>query len=200
MLVILNIYSIVSERTPRNGQIPLSSHFRCGQYVVDPKGPGGLVIIRREALIWRRTARGDGRATPERNRRLLSTAWHGRVHFGRRPSTTAASSAACGYGGRVTMETVDRVRNFMDRSRDHWKPGALCACGRSREAWRKSRRSSGAQAVDPNRRLRAPPRTTSASTTTGQKYLLFVNTCSEKWVVAQRVGMELANITRARPL
>jgi hypothetical protein len=27
-----------------------------------------------------------------------------------------------------------------------------------------------------------------------QKYLLFVNTCSEKWVIAQRVAMELANI------
>ncbi len=27
-----------------------------------------------------------------------------------------------------------------------------------------------------------------------QKYLLFVNTCSEKWTVAQRVAMELANI------
>ena len=27
-----------------------------------------------------------------------------------------------------------------------------------------------------------------------QKYLLFVTTCGEKWVVAQRVGMELANI------
>src|SRR6266545_7049554 len=27
-----------------------------------------------------------------------------------------------------------------------------------------------------------------------QKYLLFVSTCSEKWVVARRVGMELANI------
>ncbi len=27
-----------------------------------------------------------------------------------------------------------------------------------------------------------------------QKYLLFVNTCSEKWVVANRVGLELANI------
>ena len=27
-----------------------------------------------------------------------------------------------------------------------------------------------------------------------QKYLLFVNTCSEKWEIAQRVGMELANI------
>src|SRR5690606_6019374 len=27
-----------------------------------------------------------------------------------------------------------------------------------------------------------------------QKYLLFVNTCSEKWVVANRVSLELANI------
>ena len=27
-----------------------------------------------------------------------------------------------------------------------------------------------------------------------QKYLLFVNTCTEKWEIAQRVGMELANI------
>ena len=27
-----------------------------------------------------------------------------------------------------------------------------------------------------------------------QKYLLFVNTCSEKWVVAQRVAMELSNL------
>ena len=27
-----------------------------------------------------------------------------------------------------------------------------------------------------------------------QKYLLFVNTCSEKWVIGERVGLELANI------
>ncbi len=27
-----------------------------------------------------------------------------------------------------------------------------------------------------------------------QKYLLFVNTCSEKWVVAQRIAIELANV------
>jgi hypothetical protein len=31
-----------------------------------------------------------------------------------------------------------------------------------------------------------------------QKYLLFVNTCSEKWVVADRVSLELANL-RPRP-
>jgi hypothetical protein len=32
-----------------------------------------------------------------------------------------------------------------------------------------------------------------------QKYLLFVNTCSEKWVVAERVGMELARVTPRPP-
>src|SRR4051795_5380287 len=32
-----------------------------------------------------------------------------------------------------------------------------------------------------------------------QKYLLFVNTCSEKWVVANRVAMELSNISPRPP-
>ena len=32
-----------------------------------------------------------------------------------------------------------------------------------------------------------------------QKYLLFVNTCSEKWVVAERVGSELAHIRPTPP-
>ena len=32
-----------------------------------------------------------------------------------------------------------------------------------------------------------------------QKYLLFVNTCSEKWAVAERVGMELAHINPQPP-
>jgi len=32
-----------------------------------------------------------------------------------------------------------------------------------------------------------------------QKYLLFVNTCSEKWVVAKRVAMELGNISPRPP-
>ncbi len=31
-----------------------------------------------------------------------------------------------------------------------------------------------------------------------QKYLMFVNTCSEKWVVANRVIMELATSIRVR--
>ena len=32
-----------------------------------------------------------------------------------------------------------------------------------------------------------------------QKYLMFVHTCSEKWVVADRVGMELAHIQVTPP-
>jgi hypothetical protein len=32
-----------------------------------------------------------------------------------------------------------------------------------------------------------------------QKYLMFVNTCSEKWVVANRVAMELDNISPKPP-
>ncbi len=32
-----------------------------------------------------------------------------------------------------------------------------------------------------------------------QKYLMFVNTCSEKWVVAERVGMELAHLKPTPP-
>ncbi len=32
-----------------------------------------------------------------------------------------------------------------------------------------------------------------------QSYLMFVNTCSEKWVIADRVGMEIGNITPTPP-
>ena len=32
-----------------------------------------------------------------------------------------------------------------------------------------------------------------------QKYLMFVNTCSEKWVIAQRVAKELETLSPAPP-
>jgi SAM-dependent methyltransferase len=80
-------------------------------------------------------------------------------------------------GGRVTTDTVERVHAFMTR-----KPVA--------------------QAVNGAPALRALPLPEPAADTAHnfrfydnrQKYLLFVTTCGEKWVVAQRVGMELANI------
>ena len=93
------------------------------------------------------------------------------------------------FGGRVRGKTVERVRAFMTRQKD----------------------------LDPSaRRIRAhivpepavvpPPVPITVPEPTEptdknfrfydnrQKYLLFVNTCSEKWVVAQRVSLELANV------
>ncbi len=116
--------------------------------------------------------------------------------FGRRAVNDGKLVSRLRIGGRVTMETVERVRNFMT---DH---ATLQTRGLVR-----LRSSAGSLNGAPGRALApAAALATAASGTTGgpknnfrfydnrQKYLLFVNTCSEKWVVAQRVGMELANI------
>jgi hypothetical protein len=80
-------------------------------------------------------------------------------------------------GGRVTTDTVDRVHAFIARA-PHRPPmnraPALAPAVRAEPAGN----APGNFRFYDNR----------------QKYLLFVTTCSEKWVVAQRVGMELANI------
>ena len=45
----------------------------------------------------------------------------------------------------------------------------------------------------PSFRLGADPQRNFRFFDNRQKYLLFVNTCSEKWVIAHRVALELAN-------
>ncbi len=87
-------------------------------------------------------------------------------------------------GGRITTDTFDRIRAFM-------------AKGVPAEG-------TGVRTVVRFGAAAPPPRVPAAaglSSINGfrfydnrQKYLLFVNTCSEKWVVAQRVGLELANV------
>jgi hypothetical protein len=79
-------------------------------------------------------------------------------------------------GGRVTSETVERVRAFIASAPEP--------------------RANGGVAVP-----RAPllPPTPEAAHNfrfydNRQKYLLFVTTCSEKQVIARRVGLELANV------
>ena len=111
--------------------------------------------------------------------------------FGRRAVNDGKLVSRLRIGGRVTMETVERVRTFMT---DH---ATLETRGMVR-----LRSSTGSLNASPVATAGAPvslPRTEEAKNNfrfydNRQKYLLFVNTCSEKWVVAQRVGMELANI------
>ena len=78
-------------------------------------------------------------------------------------------------GGRVTTDTADRVRAFIAREPHEPVNGTPVAVAQT------------------------PPLPTGTTHNfrfydNRQKYLLFVTTCGEKWVIAQRVGMELANI------
>jgi SAM-dependent methyltransferase len=87
-------------------------------------------------------------------------------------------------GGRITTHTLDRLRAFMSSA----EIGTTDTNGGRRG---ESNNAPAIAAVlssngdNPLRNFRFFDNR--------QKYLLFVNTCSEKWVVANRVAMELAN-------
>jgi hypothetical protein len=112
------------------------------------------------------------------------------------------------YGGRITTETLTRVRTYMAEhaSRGLSKPLVL---PRSATPTSPAATNLPAPALPPRNGALTPPAAQGGGAAGGapqnpernfrffdnrQKYLLFVNTCSEKWVVSQRVGLELANI------
>lgn len=96
------------------------------------------------------------------------------------------------FGGRVRGKTVERVRAFMTRQKDndgftrrarvHLVPETIATPVQMPVS--STTVAEPAQSGDKNFRF----------FDNRQKYLLFVNTCSEKWVVADRVSLELANI------
>ncbi len=116
--------------------------------------------------------------------------------FGRRAVNDGKFVSRLREGSRVTPETWERVRNFIQKN------GGI-----------------GPEKIDTNTlHLVSPTGITGQKKSSNireednilpakefrffdnrQKYLLFVNTCSEKEIIARRVGMELANIHPSPP-
>src|SRR3954466_15951819 len=111
--------------------------------------------------------------------------------FGRRAVNDGKLANRLRNGGRITTDTLDRIRAFMARSID-------AAPGRRRMLFEQpslsdmpsiappSAPAAGATNDDPARNFRFFDNR--------QQYLLFVNPCSQKWEIPTRVGLELANI------
>jgi hypothetical protein len=103
--------------------------------------------------------------------------------FGRRAVNDGKFVNRLRYGGKVGEATVERVRDFI---RGSGKAGATDAPSLGRINMPKGQTAAQPAQLEPEKNFRFYDNR--------QKYLMFVNTCSEKWVVAQRVALELANL------
>jgi hypothetical protein len=100
--------------------------------------------------------------------------------FGRRAVNDGKFAGRLRYGGRVTRDTVERVRSFISSN-----PAPAAALAEA-PALLNGVASPAVGVRDPLQNFRFYDNR--------QKYLMFVNTCSEKWIVAGRAALELANI------
>ena len=102
--------------------------------------------------------------------------------FGRRAVNDGKLTARLRNGGRITTDTLERIRAFMEANRTPPEVVRPVPASEKRHVPPVPMPPVG----DPHRNFRFFDNR--------QKYLLFVTTCSEKWVVAHRVSLELANI------
>jgi hypothetical protein len=142
--------------------------------------------------------------------------------FGRRAVNDGKLASRLRHGGRITTETLDRIRTFMATNRNAAARPAVITRPQDRTQDRAAERAPDQAMAAPSiprptmpmmppmnpARPSVTPAPITVPSTTGnvdpqrnfrffdnrQKYLLFVNTCSEKWVVANRVSLELANL------
>ncbi len=84
-------------------------------------------------------------------------------------------------GGAVTAQTVERIRAFIGGG----AAGAPVTAAAIPASAKRAAKAVGPH-IDPEQNFRFYDNR--------QKYLMFVNTCSEKWVVANRVTQEFAHI------
>ncbi len=119
--------------------------------------------------------------------------------FGRRAVNDGKFVTRLRHGGRVTTSTIERVRAFIDANT--MGEAGNSANGRAPGGGRPMvvplPTSSGPR--DTAQHEVASPEHNFRFFDNRQKYLMFVNTCSEKWVVAGRVDLELANLRPQPP-
>lgn len=116
--------------------------------------------------------------------------------FGRRAVNDGKLASRLRNGGRITTDTLERIRSFMSRSADEGSAARRVLVNPSAPG------PSAQQKSSPVTSLRVPaapvastdPQRNFRFFDNRQKYLLFVNTCSEKWEIAHRVGLELASL------
>jgi SAM-dependent methyltransferase len=117
--------------------------------------------------------------------------------FGRRAVNDGKLASRLRHGGRITTETLDRIHAFMATNRNSVARPTVIARAPDRFP---DTVPPPPPAMPPVPGVAAPaplpadPQRNFRFFDNRQKYLLFVNTCSEKWVVAHRVALELANI------
>jgi hypothetical protein len=117
--------------------------------------------------------------------------------FGRRAVNDGKLASRLRHGGRITTETLDRIRAFMATNRNSATRPAVIARAPERvlESLPLPRPAAPPPPIIAPGALGSPdPQRNFRFFDNRQKYLLFVNTCSEKWVVAHRVSLELANL------
>src|SRR5262247_3763200 len=122
--------------------------------------------------------------------------------FGRRAVNDGKLASRLRNGGRITTDTLDRIRAFMAENRGEISSRpALIPRAHEFPLPTPAALAAPAGIALPVPRIAVPakpgepdPQRNFRFFDNRQKYLLFVNTCSEKWVVAHRVGQELANI------
>ncbi len=112
--------------------------------------------------------------------------------FGRRAVNDGKFVSRLRDGARITPQTLARVTDFLARNgvEAPAEPAELLPLLRVNRHGERAETSS----VDPVPAPEPEPDQNFRFFDNRQKYLLFVNTCSEKEVVAQRVGMELSQL------
>src|SRR5215213_3733950 len=110
--------------------------------------------------------------------------------FGRRAVNDGKLASRLRNGGRITTETLERIRGFMAQNNS----GAPARRRVLFEGNHQSVLPAVAPPVAPMAGTGEDPQRNFRFFDNRQKYLLFVNTCSEKWEIANRVSLELANI------